>query len=168
MGEQIITIRNFIIRIIVLGTVFVLAVLVWSRVINQVTPDMASAMADSTFPLVSMNKDGTDFNCLHGYSREMDVSQIELGNFRRLAEIAPKVCDHYNVRQEWLMKGEGEIFRQKEEVSDQKSILSELKEIRTLLQKLVDLEKSTISESVKESNVETRQELLFDTSRVVV
>jgi hypothetical protein len=76
MGEQIITIRNFIIRVIVLVTVFVLAVMVWSRVINQVTPDMASAMADSTFPLVNMNKDGTDFNCLHGYSREMDVSQI--------------------------------------------------------------------------------------------
>ena len=62
------------------------------------------------------------------------------------------------------MKGEGEIFRQKEEVSDQKSILFELKEIRILLQKLIDLEESmtcdleepTISETVKESNVETR------------
>lgn len=93
---------------------------------------------------------------------QMDVSQIELGNFRRLAEIAPKVCDHYNVRKEWLMKGEGEIFRQKEEVSDQKSILSELKEIKILLRELIDLEKSTISESVKESNAETRQELLFE------
>ena len=101
---------------------------------------------------------------------QMDVSQIELGNFRHLAEIAPKVCDHYNVRKEWLMKGEGEIFRQKETVSDQKLILFELKEIRTLLQKLVDLEESmtcdleepTISETVKESNVETRQELLFE------
>ena len=82
---------------------------------------------------------------------QMDVSQIELGNFRRLAEIAPKVCDHYNVRQEWLMKGEGEIFKQKEEVSDQRSILFELKEIRILLRELIDLEEKHCLPIVSES-----------------
>lgn len=44
--------------------------------INQVTPDVAETMPNSTFPLVYMQKDGVNFNCLHGYAREMDVSYI--------------------------------------------------------------------------------------------
>jgi len=76
LSDQIRFIKNLIVRVIVLGAVFVAAILISSRLINRITPDVAAQMPDSTFPLVYMQKDGTDFNCLHGYSREMDVSQM--------------------------------------------------------------------------------------------
>ncbi len=44
--------------------------------INKVTPDTATKMEGATFPLVCMQKDGVDFNLLHGYSREIDASQF--------------------------------------------------------------------------------------------
>ena len=52
------------------------AVLVSSRLINQTTPDVAGEMSESTFPLVYMQRAGIDFNCLHGYAAEMDVSKV--------------------------------------------------------------------------------------------
>ena len=55
---------------------FVVSVLVFDRMINQVAPDTASSMKQSSFPLVYMNRGGVNFNCLHGYNREMDVSRI--------------------------------------------------------------------------------------------
>lgn len=76
MREQAVYIRNLIIRIILLAALFAACVVLFSRQINQVTPDSAQAMTDATFPLVNMQKDGVDFNLLHGYSREIDVSQM--------------------------------------------------------------------------------------------
>ena len=96
--------------------------------------------------------------------KQTDVSRIELGDYRRLDEITSKTCDRYNVRGEWLLSGEGEIFKQseqKEEVSEQKTILSELRAIKDLLRELIDLKSSAISQHVKESRAETCQDLLF-------
>ena len=61
---------------VVFVSVYVIAVLASSRYMNRTTPDMAGTMADSTFPLVYMQQGGISFNCLHGYSHEMDVSQM--------------------------------------------------------------------------------------------
>lgn len=69
-------IRNVCLHILFLIVLFCVSVLVFARMINQVTPDVAETMPDSTFPLVYMQKDGTNFNCLHGYAREMDVSYL--------------------------------------------------------------------------------------------
>lgn len=76
MRERMIKIRNIILHIIFLIIVFIAAVFVFERMINQVTPDVAGTMADSTFPLVYMQKNGVNFNCLNGYAGEMDVSYI--------------------------------------------------------------------------------------------
>ena len=76
MSEQFRTFRNIVIRIAAFIAVYVLAVLISSRVINQFTPDTATEMATSTFPLVYMRQGGINFNCLHGYNHEMDVSQM--------------------------------------------------------------------------------------------
>ena len=76
MSEQFRLFRNIVVRVIVFVAVYVIAVLAASRYLNRSTPDMASVMSDSTFPLVYMQQGGISFNCLHGYSHEMDVSQM--------------------------------------------------------------------------------------------
>ena len=69
-------IKNILIHIVVLTVIFILAVLGFSRWINQTDPSMAQAMENSTYPLVYMRNKGVSYNCLHGYSREMDVNYI--------------------------------------------------------------------------------------------
>ncbi|MDD2957306.1 MAG: hypothetical protein PHR92_02085 [Lachnospiraceae bacterium] len=76
MKERMKKVRNIFLHILFLLVLFLGAVLAFSRMINQVTPDVAETMANSTFPLVYMQKDGVNYNCLHGYSREMDVTYI--------------------------------------------------------------------------------------------
>ena len=76
MSEQFRTFRNIVIRAFVFIAVYVLAVMISSRLINQYAPDTAIQMTSSTFPLVYMRQNGINFNCLHGYSHEMDVSQM--------------------------------------------------------------------------------------------
>ncbi len=76
MSEQFRTFRNIILRIIVFIAVYVLAVMISSRLINQFTPDTATEMTSSTFPLLYMQQGGIRFNCLHGYNHEMDVSKM--------------------------------------------------------------------------------------------
>ena len=76
MSEQFRTFRNIVVRIFVFIVVYVLAVMISSRLINQYAPDTAIQMPTSTFPLVYMRQNGINFNCLHGYNHEMDVSQM--------------------------------------------------------------------------------------------
>lgn len=76
MSEQFRTFRNIVIRVFVFIAVYLAAVMVSSRVINQFTPDTATEMSSSTFPLVYMQQGGINFNCLHGYNHEMDVSTM--------------------------------------------------------------------------------------------
>lgn len=76
MRENFVFIRNLIIRIVFLAALFVASLVVFSHMINKVTPDTATEMSDATFPLVCMQKDGVDFNLLHGYSREIDASRL--------------------------------------------------------------------------------------------
>lgn len=76
MKERMKLVRNVLLHILFLILLFVVSVLIFSRMINQVAPDEAETMENSTFPLVYMQNDGTSFNCLHGYAREMDVSYI--------------------------------------------------------------------------------------------
>lgn len=73
------SVRNVFLHILILLIIFAGSVVVFSRMINQVTPDVAETMAKSTFPLVYMQKDGINFNCLNGYAKEMDVSYIRDG-----------------------------------------------------------------------------------------
>ncbi len=65
-------IRNIIVHIVVLIVVFIVALIGFSRWINQRTPDFSERMSSSTFPLVYMMNGTTSFNCLHGYAEEMD------------------------------------------------------------------------------------------------
>ncbi len=76
MSEQFRLFRTIVVRGIVFIAVYIIAVLVASRYINRSLPDSATVMGTSTFPLVYMQQGGIRFNSLHGYNREMDVSQM--------------------------------------------------------------------------------------------
>lgn len=76
LRENVLYIRNLLIRIVFLTVLFIVSVIGFSRMINKVTPDTATVMSSSTFPLVCMQKDGVDFNELHGYSREINASEL--------------------------------------------------------------------------------------------
>ncbi|MCD7737269.1 MAG: hypothetical protein LUI07_09990 [Lachnospiraceae bacterium] len=70
------TVRSAVVHVMILLLIFVIAVLVFGRILNQTTPTTSEAMADSSFPLVYMQDDGVNYNCLHGYASEMDVNYI--------------------------------------------------------------------------------------------
>lgn len=70
------TIKTVLLHAIVLILVFVAAVVGFARWINQSTPTTAQAMSASSFPLVYMQNNGVNYNCLHGYAYEMNVNYI--------------------------------------------------------------------------------------------
>ena len=79
MSNTIHKVRNIVLHTLFLAALFVVSVLFFSRMINQVSPDAAETMKECTFPLVYMQRGGVNFNCLHGYSQEMDVSRMRDG-----------------------------------------------------------------------------------------
>lgn len=76
MRARLKVLKSILVHVIVLLIIFVAAVLGFARWINQTTPATAEAMDRSTFPLVYMQNNGVSYNCLHGYSNEMDVNYI--------------------------------------------------------------------------------------------
>lgn len=76
MKKVIKAIRTVVTHTLVLLIVFVVAVAVFVRVVNQTVPNMSKAMDSATYPLVYMQDDGVSYNCLHGYAYEMDVNYI--------------------------------------------------------------------------------------------
>lgn len=61
---------------VVLTIIFIAAVAGFARYVNQAVPSTAQAMENSKFPLLYMRNNGVSYNCLHGYSYEMDVNYI--------------------------------------------------------------------------------------------
>ncbi|HIR27960.1 MAG TPA: hypothetical protein IAB84_08335 [Candidatus Choladousia intestinigallinarum] len=76
MGNRLGLVKKILLHTVVLLAVFVGAVICFEGMINQITPDTAEAMENSTFPLVYMRNNGVSYNCLHGYAYEMDVNYI--------------------------------------------------------------------------------------------
>ena len=76
MREVLKTVRNIMTHAVVLLVIFCGAVFLFARLVNQTTPSTAQAMANSSFPLVYMRNNGVNYNCLHGYTYEMDVNYI--------------------------------------------------------------------------------------------
>lgn len=76
MREKLKTVKNAVVHVLVLLLVFVGAVVLFEKLVNQSTPSSAQDMENSTFPLVYMQNKGISYNCLHGYACEMDVTNI--------------------------------------------------------------------------------------------
>ena len=68
--------KKVIIRIIVLLLIFGASMFVVAKLLNRDTPDTTGQMGEATLPLVYMNWEGTQLNCLHGYAKKMDVTTM--------------------------------------------------------------------------------------------
>ena len=76
MQDRLSTVKNILVHVAVLTVIFIISVIGFARWVNQTAPSTAQAMEYSTFPLVYMQNKGVNYNCLHGYAREMDVNYI--------------------------------------------------------------------------------------------
>lgn len=65
--------KKILVRVLVLVLVFAAAAFGTAKFLNRGTVNTTEAMASASFPLVYVNLDGMQMNCLHGYAKEMDV-----------------------------------------------------------------------------------------------
>lgn len=68
--------KKVLIRIVVLVLVFAAAVFGISKFLGKKTTSTTEVMSQATFPLMYVNLNGKQMNCLHGYAREMDVTAM--------------------------------------------------------------------------------------------
>lgn len=68
--------KKIVVRVLVLVLVFIGAAFGTAKFLNKETVNTTEVMASASFPLVYVNLDGTQMNCLHGYAREMDVTAM--------------------------------------------------------------------------------------------
>lgn len=66
--------KKGLIKGIVCCVTFFVSIFVISAIMNRGNTDMTMEMSAASYPLVYINYEGEQINCLHGYSNEMDVS----------------------------------------------------------------------------------------------
>ena len=76
MKSTLLRVRNTVLHVLFLIILFIAAMMFFSRMINRTESEDAGEMAQSSFPLIYMQRDNTNFNCLHGYARQMDPSYM--------------------------------------------------------------------------------------------
>ena len=64
--------KKSIIKITVFIAVFLLALIVIGRIMNEGHDNLTVEMGPATLPLVTMELDGIEYNQLHGYVQAMD------------------------------------------------------------------------------------------------
>ena len=60
----------------ILGTVFIVVVIIFSIMTNQTNEDLTTEMADATLPVITLYSENVAINELHGYSTEMDAAYM--------------------------------------------------------------------------------------------
>lgn len=68
--------KRAIIKGVLLGCIFALALLVLSRVMNQGNTDMTTEMGEATYPVVSMYVGAYRVGSLHGYAQNMECAYL--------------------------------------------------------------------------------------------
>ena len=68
--------KKAIIKGILLGVIFMVALTLISRIMNQGNTDMTTEMREASYPIVSMFTEGHRINSLHGYSASMDSAHL--------------------------------------------------------------------------------------------
>ena len=82
--------KKAILKGILLGIIFMAALMLISAVMNQGNTDMTTEMSEASYPVVSMFADGYRVNSLHGYSTSMDSAYLRdtiqpVGSDRKIA-----------------------------------------------------------------------------------
>ena len=57
-------------------SVFLMALITISNIMNQGNTDMTIEMAQAVYPVVSVDYNGYSLNQMHGYAQAMEVSQM--------------------------------------------------------------------------------------------
>lgn len=65
--------KKYLIKIAVLFAVFVLSVVIFSKIINQGNTDMTAEMANATYPVLTTFVGGQEANTLYGYADDMQA-----------------------------------------------------------------------------------------------
>lgn len=60
----------------VLLIIFVLAVLIFGKLMNHTNEDLTTEMEEATFPIISLYQNDIEINELHGYATEMDAAYM--------------------------------------------------------------------------------------------
>jgi len=69
-----VNVKKSIVKFAVFAVVFIIALIVVSKMMNQGHDNLTMEMAPATFPLITMEMEGVQYNQLHGYSNTMDIS----------------------------------------------------------------------------------------------
>lgn len=81
--------KRAIIKGVLLGCIFALALIILSRVMNQGNTDMTTEMGEATYPVLSMYVDAYRVGSLHGYAKAMECAYLRdnlqpIGEDRRI------------------------------------------------------------------------------------
>ena len=81
--------KRAIIKGVLLGCIFALALMILSRVMNQGNTDMTTEMGEATYPVLSMYVDAYRVGSLHGYAQAMECAYLRdnlqpIGEDRRI------------------------------------------------------------------------------------
>ncbi|MBO5068982.1 MAG: hypothetical protein J6C37_01260 [Roseburia sp.] len=81
--------RKGLIKAAVLSTIFLLSIIIFSKMTNHVNEDMTTEMPEATLPVISLYENGTEINELRGYTEEMNAAYMRdtitpIGENRRL------------------------------------------------------------------------------------
>ena len=68
--------KKAILKGILLGIIFMVALVLISAIMNQGNTDMTTEMGEATYPIISMSAEGYRVNGLHGYSTSMDSAYL--------------------------------------------------------------------------------------------
>ncbi len=68
--------KKAIFKGILLGIIFMAALVLISAVMNQGNTDMTTEMGEASYPIISMSAEGYRVNSLHGYSTSMDSAYL--------------------------------------------------------------------------------------------
>ncbi|MCM1124211.1 MAG: hypothetical protein NC416_16640 [Eubacterium sp.] len=68
--------KKAILKGVLLGIIFMAALVLISKIMNQGNTDMTTEMGEASYPIVSMSAEGYRVNALHGYSTSMDSAYL--------------------------------------------------------------------------------------------
>ena len=66
-----------VLKSFVFGTVFLIALIVFTLITNRGNMDMTAKMEDATLPLIYLDVNGREVNCLAGYREKMQVAYVQ-------------------------------------------------------------------------------------------
>ena len=66
-----------VLKSVVFGAVFLISLIVFTFLTNRGNMDMTAKMEDATLPLIYLDVNGREVNCLAGYQEKMQVAYVQ-------------------------------------------------------------------------------------------